>query len=166
MAVNRIVCNASAEQVYAVLSDPRPYGYFVVGTRTIRRFDPHWPEPGATFDHSLGVGVTLIRDHTIAVAATPPSQLTVHARMLPVAVNENVFRLTPDLDGRVRVELREYPIQGPASIQPFAAIVNGLLWLRNTLALRRLRKVVHARARHQTTAAPPTSPTPTARMPP
>ncbi|MBW3578912.1 MAG: SRPBCC family protein [Actinobacteria bacterium] len=146
MARNRTTCKATPDRVFAVLADPRAYAYFVAGTRTIRRFDPRWPEPGSVFHHSLGLGVTLIRDKTVAVETEPPRRLVVRPSMMPLAINETIFRLRPH--GQVTlVEIEEYLVAGPASHRLVAPVVDRLLWLRNHVLLRRLRKVVEARQR-------------------
>lgn len=144
MARNRITSQASPERVFAVLADPRRYAYFVVGTRRIRRFDPRWPEPGSMFHHSLGVGVTAIRDTTQSTAVDPPRRLVVQPRMRPLAVNESVFVLT-HTDGQTVIEVEETAVAGPATHKVVAPIVDRLLALRNALLLRRLCKVAEAR---------------------
>lgn len=148
MARNRMTCKAPCERVFAVLEDPRPYAHFVVGTNTIRRFDPRWPEPGSAFHHSLGVvGLTLIRDRTVSVECDPPRRLALKAGMRPLAVNDTVFVLTPTGDGATVVEIEETPVAGPACLPLVGPVVDRLLGLRNRLLLRRLCAVVEARQR-------------------
>lgn len=146
MAHTHIVCHSSPEAVFAVLADPRPYGYMVVGTRTIRRFDPTWPDPGARFHHSLGIGVTLVRDVTEALEAVPGRRLSLRANMRPWSANDVVFALTPQ-DGATLVEMTETPVDGPAAAPGVRAVVDRLLWLRNLLVLNRLRTIAERRAR-------------------
>lgn len=150
MAHNRIVCAASPERAFAVLEDPRPYAYFVAGTRAIRRFDPRWPEPGSLLHHSLGFVLTLIRDTTEVVAIDPPRQLVLSTRLRPLAVNETIFRLAP-AGGGTAVEIEERPVEGPAALPLVAPVADRLLWLRNSLLLRRLRKVIEGRERWRAT---------------
>lgn len=156
MARNHIVCHAPAEAVFAVLADPRPYAYFVVGTRKIRRFHPRWPEPGSVFHHSLGVGVTLIRDRTESLAADPPRRLDLRARMRPLSVNEIVFEITPARQGTV-IHMEERAVAGAAAHRLIAPLADRLLYLRNKLLLQRLAKVAEAR-RLQTTPTAPLTP--------
>jgi uncharacterized protein YndB with AHSA1/START domain len=144
MARNRTAVDASPETVFAVLANPSRYAYFVVGTKTVRRFDPNWPEPGSAFHHTLGVGLPLLRDATISVAVDPPRQLVLKTRLMPLGMNDTVFRLTPEGDGTL-VELEEKPIAGPAAAKAIAPLVDRLLWLRNQELLRRLRKTVERR---------------------
>ena len=53
MAHNEIDMDVPAEKVFAVLSDPRSFARWVVGSREIRRADPDWPAVGTAFDHKV-----------------------------------------------------------------------------------------------------------------
>lgn len=145
MAQNRIICAAPPERVFDVLAYPAHYAYIVPGTRRIRRFDPDWPTPGSRFHHSLGVGVTVLRDVTTCVEVDPPHRLVVRAHMRPLAVNETVFRLRARRDATL-VEVEEVPVAGPAARPRVAAVVDRILWLRNGMLVRRLRTVVERRS--------------------
>lgn len=144
MARNEILCHAPPEAAFAVLADPRVYGYVVVGSRTVRRFHPAWPAPGSEFHHRLGVGVTLIRDITESLEADLDRRLRLRAHMRPWSVKEIVFELAPHRGG-TRVVMIEQPVAGPASVAGARLVVDRLLWLRNVVVLRRLRRVVERR---------------------
>ncbi len=148
MARNRTVVDARPETVFAVLADPRRYGYFVVGTKKIRRFDPRWPEPGSSFHHSLGVGLSVIRDATLVVEIDEPRMLVLLAKMRPLAENETIFRVSPQSKGTL-VEVEERAVAGPAAAKIIAPLFDGLLWLRNQELVRRLRKAVERRERYR-----------------
>lgn len=148
MARNRTVVEASPETVFAVLADPRRYAYFVVGTKKIRRFDPRWPEPGSAFHHTLGVGVPLIRDATISVEIDEPRRLVLRACMMPLAINETIFLVTPE-DGGTVIEVEERAVAGPAANKVLAPLVDGLLWLRNQELVRRLGKTLERREKQR-----------------
>lgn len=137
MARNRILCESSPDEVFGILADPRRYGDFVVGSRTVRRFHPRWPEQGSDIHHSLGVGVTLIKDRSISLTSEPPHLLVLKTMMRPVGIAETAFRLSPHARGTM-VELEERPISGPLALPVLAPLVDAMLWLRNRLVLRRL----------------------------
>lgn len=152
MAENQIFCHARPETVYAVLSDPRPYSYVVVGTRRIRSFEPTWPAVGSVFHHSLGVGVTLIRDHTESLEVVEGSRIAMRTYMRPVAVNDVIFDLVAEDDG-TRVTLTETAVGGPVALPGMRAGADGLFWLRNGWVLRRLRTVAERREQLRGTVA-------------
>ena len=69
MAVNEIEMSVPPERVFDVLSDPRSYGRWVVGSRAIHAADPAWPAPGSVFEHTQGFGpLPLLRDVTTVLA--------------------------------------------------------------------------------------------------
>jgi uncharacterized protein YndB with AHSA1/START domain len=72
VAHNEIDMNVSAERVFAVLSDPRSFARWVVGSKEVRRADPEWPAGGTAFDHRVGVGPITLSDHSEVIEATPP----------------------------------------------------------------------------------------------
>lgn len=133
------VVDCPAEQVFAVLADASRYGDFVVGSRHIRDADLKWPDPGSTFHHSLGWGITLIRDHTTVVESEPPTRPVLHTGMGPFGAARTEFRLEP-LGARTRVEVEEIPSEGLVAVPGIASLVAGMIWLRNKETLRRLRK--------------------------
>lgn len=139
MARNRTVVEASPETLFSVLSDPRAYARFVVGSKRIRHFEPAFPEPGSGFHRTLGVGPLVVRDITRVVEADPPRQLVLHAGVRPFAVNRTAFRLEPR--GPVtEVEVEEHPVTGPA-VKIWNPVLDAVLWLRNAELLRRLKRM-------------------------
>lgn len=133
------------EDVFAILADPDSYGEFVVGSRHIRDADPSWPAPGASFHHSLGVLVTMIRDHTTVVEAEPPTRLLLNTAMGPLGVNRTEFRLLPDGEG-TRIEITEVPHEGFVATPVIGPLVTASIWLRNQETLRRLKRLTHRRS--------------------
>ncbi|MDQ4071056.1 MAG: SRPBCC family protein [Actinomycetota bacterium] len=147
MACNRTVIDAPARTVFAVLSDPRTYDEFVVGTKRIRRFEPPWPEVGSVFHHTLGVGPLILRDLTCVAEVEDGHRLVLRAQMRPFAVNKVSFGLRPDGE-RTEVEVEEYAIEGPVAAV-WNPVLDGLMWLRNQEMLRRLKKVAERRRAQQ-----------------
>jgi uncharacterized protein YndB with AHSA1/START domain len=75
--------DASAEDVFAVLSDPDSYGHWVVGSDTIRDADGHFPALGSRFHHRVGAGLLKTNDHTEVVDVDPPFLLELQANARP-----------------------------------------------------------------------------------
>lgn len=114
MAVNTTLIEAPPETVFSVLSDPASYASFVVGTKTIRRFDPRFPEHGSEFHHTLSAGpVPIVWDLSRVEEVAEGRRLVLRAQMRPFAVNRVAFNLRP-VEGATEVEVEEYPIEGPA----------------------------------------------------
>ena len=141
MSRNRTMVQASPETTFAVLSDPRAYARFVVGTKLVRHFEPAFPEAGSGFHPTLGVGPLVLRDTTRVVDVDSPRQLVLDAGMRLFAVNRTAFRLEPR-GGLTEVE--EYPVAGPAA-KVWNRALDGILWLRNAELLRRLKKLAEQR---------------------
>jgi hypothetical protein len=137
VARNEILVDASVEQTFRVLADPRCYGIWVVGSSEIRRADPNWPAPGTAFDHTVGMWPVRIADHTEVLSADPPRclELLAHARPLPPA--RVILRLRPEGGGtRVVMEEDIEPIPLRIALWPVTQIA---VRLRNAESLRRLK---------------------------
>ena len=143
MARNRIRVNAPAGTVFAVLSDPRAYAGFVVGTKRIRRFDPTWPELGSAFHHTIGTGPMMLRDATRVVEVEDGHRLVLEAGMGPIGVSRITFTLNGD-GYSTNVTMVEYPCAGPLA-QIRNSLIDGLFTLRNSRLLRRLKRLAERR---------------------
>ena len=134
---------APPERVWAVLADPPAYERWVVGCREVRRWDPQWPGPGSAFHHTVMLGPVPIKDTTSVLEVEEARKLVLRARARPAGVARVCVALTPD-DGGTRVELAEWPVEGPP-----ATLHNPLQdWLinrRNDESLRRLRRLAERR---------------------
>ena len=84
MATNERFMLPPPEAVWDALADPGGYGYWVVGSKTIRGADPGWPAPGSRFHHKIGVGPLRLRDHTESLEARPPELLRLRAKGRPL----------------------------------------------------------------------------------
>lgn len=129
--------------VFAVLADPRAYADFVVGTKRIRRFDPTWPGAGSELHHSLGIGPFVLRDLTRVEEIDDERRLVLRAQMGPPAVNRVAFALRPTQEG-TEVEIEEYPLERPAAAA-WNPVLDGVMWLRNAVLLRRLKRLAERR---------------------
>ena len=152
MSVDRAVVPAPPGTVFTVLSDPRTYDEFVVGTRRIRRFDPTWPAVGAAFDHTLGVGPLVVRDQTSVVEVEQDRRLVLRACMGPLAVNRVTLTLRPT-PGGTEVGIEERAVERPLS-KVWNPVLDALMSMRNRLLLRRLGRVAARRLGQQSAASP------------
>jgi uncharacterized protein YndB with AHSA1/START domain len=145
MTIVELHFDVAPEDAFAVLAEPRAYGFWVVGARGVHEADPRWPAPGATFRHSQGRWPLVLSDTSSVIAADPPRRLELEARVRPLLVSRVVFTLEPE-DGRTFVRMQEEATGGllePATRVPPAP---QLLEARNLEALRRLRWIAEARA--------------------
>lgn len=137
MARNEIFIAAAPQKVFELLSDPRTYSYWVVGSREIRAADPDWPEPNTAFDHSVGVPPFVINDDTRVLSALAPVMLELRANGGPLGSARITFQLQPEGNG-TRVMMIEDPLER------WRAIALGLpghflIKARNAESLRRLK---------------------------
>lgn len=99
---------APPERIWAVLADPESYGYWVVGSDTIRDADPSWPAPGTRIHHRVGVGPLKLNDDTEVIGADRPRRLELHARARPLGTASIVLELIPE-GTSTRVVMTEEP---------------------------------------------------------
>jgi len=140
MAVNEIEMSVPPERVFDVLSDPRSYGRWVVGSRAIHAADPAWPAPGSVFEHTQGFGpLPLLRDVTTVLACTRPTMLRMRVQARPLTVAHVTMSLTPRASG-TRVVMEEVPadLRSKVTMNP---LVDPLIRLRNAESLRRLKRL-------------------------
>jgi len=139
VATNSILVDAPPEAIWAVLSDPPQYGEWVVGSKDIRRWDPEWPEPGATFHHTFLIGPIPVRDTTSVLEADAPRRLKLRARARPTGIAHIVLELEPEGDG-TRVHMSESPVEGPPA-KLDNPLQDYLIKRRNDETLRRLKRL-------------------------
>jgi hypothetical protein len=105
---------ASAAEIWAVLSDGWTYSAWVVGTSKIRSVAPAWPQVGTRVHHSVGVWPVLIEDYTEVIESIAPSHLVVRARGWPLG--EARVSITAKQQGvRCLLHLEETPTSGPGA---------------------------------------------------
>jgi hypothetical protein len=149
MAHTEKLIHAPAEAVFDVLSDPRAYQRFVVGSKAVRRFDARWPEADTAIHHTVGVGPLFLRDKTVVTRCEPPDRLVLRPCVRPFLVTETVFFLQARGDDTLLL-LDEHAVGGllcPAYPGPLDA----LMGLRNQVVARRLAQL--AEQRHATRRA-------------
>ena len=139
MATNERFMLLPPEAVWDALSDPYGYGYWVVGSKTIRDADPGWPEPGSRFHHTIAFGPLRLSDHTEALEARPPELLRLRARGRPLGTATVTLVLRRHGGGTV-VRLTENPdgLMRPAALNP---VTHALTKVRNAESLMRLEEL-------------------------
>lgn len=135
---------APAEQIFAVLTDAATYAYWVVGSKEVRAVEPDWPAPGSGFHHTVGVGLLATRDETRVLRIAPPGLLELQARAWPSGEARVTLTLDPAGQG-TRVTMVEEPVSGPARWL-HNPVLDAAAHARNTVALRRLARVVTERS--------------------
>lgn len=143
MARTEHLIRAEPQKVFDVLSDPRSYGYWVVGSKEIRASDPDWPRPGTRFHHTVGIGPLTIRDHTEVERCEPGRLLQLKAKIRPLGTARVRLELEAR-DGGTHVTMIEDPGD------PFTGVIfNPLLHLlmrgRNQVSLERLAELAEGR---------------------
>jgi uncharacterized protein YndB with AHSA1/START domain len=129
---------ATAEQVWAVLSDGWLYAGWVVGASRIREVDPRWPAVGATIAHSVGSWPLLLNDDTEVLTCRPGRLLRLLARTRPLGESLVEIEITPRPGlGSCSVQIREDAVSGPGMLVP-APVRQLALAPRNRESLRRL----------------------------
>jgi uncharacterized protein YndB with AHSA1/START domain len=143
MARTTIHVAVEPERVFGVLADPFLYPQWVVGCKEVRRVDGDWPELGATFHHSVGLGPINVRDSTSVVESQPAQRLVLHARARPTGVARVELDLAV-VGGGTRVAISERPIGGPPALL-HNPIQDWFIDRRNRDSLRRLKRLAEER---------------------
>ncbi|MEA2354408.1 MAG: hypothetical protein QOD61_537 [Solirubrobacteraceae bacterium] len=152
MPRSRCHIDAPPKRVFAVLSDPGAYAYWVVGSRRIRDADPDWPEVGSAFHHAVGVGPLRVTDHTVVEAANPPRMLRLKAKARPLGT----ARVTLELRRRGRgtvVTMTEGPGDMLTALV-FGPLTRLLVRRRNDWSLERLKELAEGRVEMDDTDRP------------
>lgn len=137
MAHNEIHIEAPPERVFAVLSEPRSYARWVVGSREIRRADPGWPRVGTAFDHRVGILPFLLSDSTEVVQCEPSRLLKMLVRARPFSRAYVTLTLSPVGSG-TRLTMDEFAADTRSRLI-FNTLTDPLVHLRNNVSLRRLK---------------------------
>jgi uncharacterized protein YndB with AHSA1/START domain len=131
--------------VWDALADAGGYGYWVVGSKTIRGADPDWPAPGSKFHHTIGVGPFELADHTESLQARAPELLQIRAKGRPLGTATVTLELLPR-DGGTLVRITEKP-DGLARPLSFNPVVYAATKARNAESLMRLEELALRRAK-------------------
>jgi uncharacterized protein YndB with AHSA1/START domain len=143
MSRNSISVSAAPEAVFEVLDDAYAYPRWVVGARRGRRVDASWPAVGSKFHHAIGTAAGELHDSSKILERVSPERIVLEVRFRPTGVANVEIDVERDGD-KSTVTIMESPTCGPVSHLP-GFITDPLLFLRNALALQRLRHEIERR---------------------
>ena len=139
MATNRRFMPVPPEAVWAALSDPSGYAYWVVGSKVIRDAESGFPAPGTKFHHTIGFGPLTLDDHTEVLEAERPGLLKLRAKGRPLGTASVTLRMTPE-DGGTTVEMVERP-DGAFAFLNANPLLHVFTKVRNAESLMRLEEL-------------------------
>jgi uncharacterized protein YndB with AHSA1/START domain len=144
MARNDRLIDAPPSAVFEVLSDPRSYAYWVIGSREVRDMDPEWPRPGTRFHHTVNVGPLRVQDYTSVEEVEADRRLQLRAKARPFGTARIELELEPaDGDG-TRVTIVEQAAD-PLTAFVFQPLTHLAVRRRNALSLERLAELAEGR---------------------
>lgn len=143
MAQNERYIDASPDEVFMVLADPRGYAYWVIGSVAIREADDAWPAPGTRFHHTVGMGPLRIKDHTVVEKVKPGRFLQLKTKARPLGNARVKLELEPD-NGGTRVTMIEDPADKPTAFV-FLPLTHLLMRGRNVRSLDRLAELAEGK---------------------
>ncbi|MET9346954.1 SRPBCC family protein [Streptomyces termitum] len=148
---NRLI-DASPDDVWSVLSEPRLYSQWVVGARGTWERDDRWPEPGTELGYELRLGPWTYRGRTVSRRCEPPHRLELEARAA-LGTARIALRVDPWGDGTL-VIVDEHPLDGPAA-RWHNALADTAVRLRHRRMLARLAALAESVARQRASAGGP-----------
>jgi len=137
MAHNEIQIGVPPAEVFAVVSDPRSYARWVVGSREIRRADPGWPKVGTAFDHRVGLWPFTLADYSEVVECEPPRLLKLLVKARPFSRAYVTLNLRPSYSG-TQLTMNEFAADARSRLF-INRLTDPLLRFRNSVSLRRLK---------------------------
>ncbi|WP_030461970.1 SRPBCC family protein, partial [Kitasatospora sp. NRRL B-11411] len=111
MAQRQRLIDSPPEQVWDVLSNPRSYAQWVVGTQDVLDADDHWPEVGARLRFLVGLGPAALEDTCVVRICEPGRRLELEAAAAPFGTARIAFSLIP-WDRHTLLILDEHPLRG------------------------------------------------------
>jgi uncharacterized protein YndB with AHSA1/START domain len=143
MAHNEIHIGALPESVFAVLSEPRSFARWVVGSREIRRADPGWPKVGTAFDHRVGLWPFTLADNSEVVECEPPRLLKLLVKARPFSRAYVTLNLKP-ANGGTLLSMDEFAADSRSRLF-FNPLTDPLIHMRNNVSLRRLKALAEGK---------------------
>lgn len=143
MATTTHTIEATPDDVFAVLSDPRGYAYWVLGSKEIRDADRDWPAAGSRFHHTVGFGPLRLQDHTSVEEVEQGRFLQLRTKARPLGVARVKLRLAP-MDGGTEVTMIEQPADAGTAFV-FNPLTHLLTDRRNVRSLERLAELAEGR---------------------
>ncbi|WP_030613599.1 SRPBCC family protein [Streptomyces sclerotialus] len=140
MAVRHQLIARKPPAVWAVLSDCRRYGEWVVGPSDSEALDGSWPEVGAAIRYKLRLGLLELDGQTVVRRHEPPRALELEALCDPFGSARIALDIRP-WGEETLVIVDEHPLRGFGGLVHNFAL-DALLQLRHRNMLKRLAKVV------------------------
>jgi Polyketide cyclase / dehydrase and lipid transport len=137
MAHNEIYIGAPPERVFAVLSEPRSFARWVVGSREVRRADPGWPSVGTAFDHRVGIWPLTLADNSEVVQCEPARLLKLLVKARPFSKAYVTLGLKAS-NGGTQLSMDEFAADTRSRLF-FNVLTDPLVHVRNNVSLRRLK---------------------------
>ena len=130
---------AAPEAIWDALADPGGYGYWVVGSKLVRDVDDDWPQIGARFHHTVGVGPLTIDDHSEILEAERPSLFRLRVKGRPAGTAIVTLEMDARPEGTL-VRFSENPdgVFGWLSLNPATHVFT---LARNAESLARLEEL-------------------------
>src|SRR4051794_2126285 len=144
MARNRRLIDAPPSAVFEVLSDPRSYAYWVIGSREVRDMDPDWPRPGSRFAHTVNVGPLRVQDYTSVEEVERDRRLRLRAKARPFGTARIDLELEPADGGATTVTIVEQAADALTAFI-FQPLTHLAVWRRNARSLDRLAGLAEGR---------------------
>jgi uncharacterized protein YndB with AHSA1/START domain len=142
MAVTNCDIPVPPPEVWRALATADRYSDWVVGTRDIRGAEGGWPAVGSKFHHTVGVWPLTLKDDTVVLEREEQRRLVLEVRIRPLGRARVELTLDPT-DTGTRVTMIEAP-SSPLLVRILSPVLDPLIHLRNTEALRRLASVCTA----------------------
>jgi uncharacterized protein YndB with AHSA1/START domain len=137
MAHNEIYIGVPPERVFVVLSEPRSFARWVVGSREVRRADPGWPSVGTAFDHRVGIWPFTLADNSEVVNCEPPRLLKLLVKARPFTRAFVTLNLKAS-NGGTHLSMDEFAADTRSRLL-LNRLTDPLVHLRNNVSLRRLK---------------------------
>lgn len=134
----------SRRRAWLLLEDPRAIRLLVAGARTVRRFDPCWPDVGTAVHHSVGLRPLVLRDATFVTVSQPERRLVLKAQARPLVSLRVEFLLDDDAGG-CRLTIRETPVSGLLALPVLSRVTDLAVGARNAELCRRFKRLVQDR---------------------
>ena len=143
MATTTRLMSATPDEVFGVLSDPRSYAYWVLGSKAVRDAESNWPAKGSRFHHTVGFGPLRVRDHTSVEAVRSDRYLQLRTKARPMGTARVKLDLVPT-SGGTEVTMNERAADS-ATAFVFNPFTHLLVHRRNVRSLERLAELAEGR---------------------
>ncbi len=145
--MSRVTCHLDVprSRAFELLEDPRALRRLVAGARTIRRFDPAWPDAGTCIHHTVGIPPVVVRDTTEVVEVEPDRRLLLDARVQFLGRFAIELTLEDAPGGGSDLTVREEAVGGLLGARALRRLTDAAIHLRNRELCRRFARLLATR---------------------